>query len=140
MITSSCKIKRDLRNRRHLSIRKHVSGTPERPRLVVFRSLKNIYGQIIDDTQGVTLVSMSTIAKDIGSLAGKKKTEQSYEVGVKLGEKALAAGITKVTFDRAGYKYHGRVKALAEGARKGFASRRQGSLRRPGLFSRNMDN
>ena len=118
MITSSCKIKRDLRNRRHLSIRKRVSGTPERPRLVVFRSLKNIYGQIIDDTQGVTLVSMSTIAKDIGSLAAKKKTEHSYEVGVKLGEKALAAGITKVTFDRAGYKYHGRVKALAEGARK----------------------
>ena len=118
MITSSCKIKRDLRNRRHLSIRKRVSGTPERPRLVVFRSLKNIYGQIIDDTQGITLVSMSTIAKDIGSLTGKKKTEQSYEVGVKLGEKALAAGITKVTFDRAGYKYHGRVKALAEGARK----------------------
>ena len=118
MITSSCKIKRDLRNRRHLSIRKRVSGTPERPRLVVFRSLKNIYGQIIDDTQGVTLVSMSTIANDIGSLAGKKKTTQSYEVGVKLGEKALAAGITKVTFDRAGYKYHGRVKALAEGARK----------------------
>ena len=118
MITSSCKIKKDLRNRRHLSIRKHVKGTPERPRLVVYRSLKNIYGQIIDDTQGVTLVSMSTIAKDIGSLAGKKKTEQSHEVGVKLGEKALAAGIIKVTFDRAGFKYHGRVKALAEGARK----------------------
>jgi large subunit ribosomal protein L18 len=61
---------------------------------------------------------MSTIAKDMGTLTGKKKTEQSYEVGVKLGEKALAAGIKKVAFDRSGYKYHGRIKALAEGARK----------------------
>ena len=96
MITSSCKIKRDLRNRRHLSIRKRVSGTPERPRLVVFRSLKNIYGQIIDDTQGVTLVSMSTIAKDIGSLTGKKKTEQSYEVGVNLVKKHLLQELQKL--------------------------------------------
>ncbi|HNW24427.1 MAG TPA: 50S ribosomal protein L18 [Candidatus Cloacimonas sp.] len=118
MITSSCKIKNALRTRRHLSIRKNLSGSAERPRLVVFRSLRNIYAQIIDDTKGVTLVSMSTIAKDSGSLEGMKKTAQSFEVGVKLGEKALAAGITKVAFDRAGYKYHGRVKALADGARK----------------------
>lgn len=118
MITPSCKIKKDLRKRRHLAIRKKVSGTSERPRLVVFRSLKHIYAQIIDDTKGETLISMSTIAKDMGPLTGKKKTEQSYEVGVKLGEKALAAGINKVAFDRSGYKYHGRIKALAEGARK----------------------
>ncbi|NLM90316.1 MAG: 50S ribosomal protein L18 [Candidatus Cloacimonetes bacterium] len=118
MITPSCKIKKDLRKRRHLAIRKKVSGTSERPRLVVFRSLKHIYAQVIDDTKGETLISMSTIAKDMGTLTGKKKTEQSYEVGVKLGEKALAAGIKKVAFDRSGYKYHGRIKALAEGARK----------------------
>ncbi len=118
MLTPSCKIKNDLRKRRHFSIRKRVSGTSERPRLVVFRSLKHIYAQVIDDTKGETLISMSTIAKDMGTLTGKKKTEQSYEVGVKLGEKALAAGIKKVAFDRSGYKYHGRIKALAEGARK----------------------
>jgi large subunit ribosomal protein L18 len=85
---------------------------------VVFRSLKNIYAQIIDDTRGLTLVSMSTIAKDTSLTEGSKKTAQSFEVGMKLGEKALAAGITKIAFDRAGYKYHGRVKALADGARK----------------------
>lgn len=118
MIKSSNTIKTALRNRRRAAIRKHLKGTTERPRLVVFRSLKNIYAQIIDDSKGTTLVSMSTRGKDIGSLEGKKKTEQSFEVGLKLGEKALAAGIAKVAFDRAGYKYHGRVKALADGARK----------------------
>lgn len=118
MIKSTCKIKTALRTRRRAAIRKRLSGTAERPRLVVFRSLKNIYAQIIDDTRGVTLVSMSTIAKDANNLEGTKKTAQSFEVGVKLGEKALAAGITKIAFDRAGYKYHGRVKALADGARK----------------------
>lgn len=118
MITPSCKLKKDLRKRRHLALRKRLSGTPDRPRLVVYRSLKHIYAQIIDDTKGVTLISLSTIAKDMDSLDGKKKAEQSYEVGLKLGEKALAAGIKKVAFDRGGYMYHGRVKALAEGARK----------------------
>jgi len=112
------KTKTALRARRRAAIRKRLSGTAERPRLVVFRSLKNIYAQIIDDVRGVTLVSMSTIAKDISKAEGMKKTAQSFEVGVKLGEKALAAGITKIAFDRAGYKYHGRVKALADGARK----------------------
>lgn len=107
-----------LRTRRRAAIRKRLSGTAERPRLVVFRSLNHIYAQIIDDVIGKTLVSMSTIAKDMSKTDGKKKTEQSFEVGQKLGEKALAAGITKIAFDRAGYKYHGRVKALAEGARK----------------------
>lgn len=118
MIKSMTKTKTALRARRRAAIRKRLSGTAERPRLVVFRSLKNIYAQIIDDVRGVTLVSMSTIAKDISKAEGMKKTAQSFEVGVKLGEKALAAGITKIAFDRAGYKYHGRVKALADGARK----------------------
>lgn len=118
MIKASSQIKTALRTRRRAAIRKRLSGTSERPRLVVFRSLKNIYAQIIDDVRGVTLVSMSTIAKDMSSADGMKKTEKSFEVGVKLGEKAIAAGITKIAFDRAGYKYHGRVKALADGARK----------------------
>ncbi len=107
-----------LRSRRRAAIRKHLKGTAERPRLAVFRSLKGIYAQIIDDVKGVTLASMSTISKEIELEKGLKKTEKSFQVGLKLGEKALAAGITKVAFDRAGYKYHGRVKALADGARK----------------------
>jgi large subunit ribosomal protein L18 len=118
MIKYTCITKTALRIRRRAAIRKRLSGTADRPRLVVFRSLKNIYAQIIDDTRGVTLVSMSTIAKDTSPQEGSKKTAQSFEVGLKLGEKALAAGITKIAFDRAGYKYHGRVKALADGARK----------------------
>ena len=107
-----------LRTRRRAAIRKHLAGTAERPRLAVFRSLNGIYAQIIDDDKGVTLASMSTISKEIELEKGLKKTEKSFQVGLKLGEKALAAGITKVAFDRAGYKYHGRVKALADGARK----------------------
>jgi large subunit ribosomal protein L18 len=109
--------KRLSRTRRHFHIRNRVSGTPERPRLVVFRSLKNIYAQIIDDTCGKTMMSLSTLSKGF-DLEGKKKTEKSFETGKKLGELALAKGITKVTFDRGGYLYHGRVKAVADGARK----------------------
>lgn len=107
-----------LRARRRAAIRKRLSGSPERPRLVVFRSLNHIYAQVIDDTTGKTLVSMSDKAKGFSAEAGMKKTERSALVGQKLGEAALAAGITKVAFDRAGYKFHGRVKALADGARK----------------------
>lgn len=118
MIKHSSIKKNTLRQRRKAAIRKRLSGTTQRPRLVVFRSLKNIYAQIIDDTKGITLVSMSTIAKDVEMEKGTKKTEQSFQIGLKLGEKALAAGITTVAFDRAGYKYHGRVKAVADGARK----------------------
>jgi large subunit ribosomal protein L18 len=117
MIKHSALKKNVLRKRRRAAIRKRLSGTTQRPRLVVFRSLNNIYAQIIDDTKGVTLVSSSTIAKDI-ELEKGKKTAQSFQIGLKLGEKAIAAGITTVAFDRAGYKYHGRVKALADGARK----------------------
>lgn len=106
------------RKRRHHHIRNRVFGTPERPRLVVYRSLKNIYAQIIDDTKGNTIVSTSSIAKDIELAEDMKKTGKSFEIGKKLGELALEKGITKVAFDRGGYLYHGRVKALAEGARK----------------------
>ena len=118
MITPSNIAKHALRNRRRAAIRKKLRGTTERPRLVVFRSLKHIYAQIIDDSTGRTLTSASSRRKDIELEKGIKKTEQGFEVGKKLGEKAIAAGISKIAFDRAGYKYHGRVKALAEGARK----------------------
>jgi len=119
MVKESYVIKNKKRNRRIAAIRNKLRGTATRPRLVVFRSLKHIYAQIVDDDKGCTLCSLSTLSKDFKSATGKtKKTEISYEVGLKLGEKALANGITQVAFDRAGYKYHGRVKALAEGARK----------------------
>ena len=107
-----------MRSRRRAAIRKRVSGTTQRPRLAVFRSLKHIYAQIIDDTSGKTLVSMSSKAKGFEANGAKTKCEISAVVGEKLGEKAIAAGIQTVAFDRAGYKYHGRVKALADGARK----------------------
>jgi large subunit ribosomal protein L18 len=118
MITPSNIAKHALRSRRRAAIRKKLRGTTERPRLVVFRSLKHIYAQIIDDTTGQTLMSASSRSKDLELAPSGKKTQQGFEVGKKLGEKAIAAGISKIAFDRAGYKYHGRVKALAEGARK----------------------
>jgi len=107
-----------LRSRRRAAIRKRLTGTQARPRLAVFRSNKHIYAQIIDDSTGKTLASMSDKAKAFSAEAGLKKVDRAMLVGQKLGETALAAGITKVAFDRAGYKYHGRVKALADGARK----------------------
>ena len=106
------------RKRRVKAIRKKLSGTSLKPRLVVFRSINHIYAQIIDDTMGHTLVAMSTKAKDV-IFEGKTKTEKSREVGMKLAEKALTAGINEICFDRAGFKYHGRIKALAEAAREG---------------------
>jgi len=111
-------IKKQARERRVLAIRKKLSGTAERPRLVVFRSLNHIYAQIINDELGHTIVSMSTKAKG-ETFAGKTKTEKSREVGLKLAKKAIASGLADVCFDRAGFKYHGRIKALAEGAREG---------------------
>ncbi len=112
------KIKHRLRVKRH--IRKKIHGTPDRPRLSVFRSNKHIYAQIIDDEAGHTLVAASTRSKELaGKLEGKTKIEQAQLVGQLLAEKALKANIEQVVFDRNGYKYHGRVKALAEGARKG---------------------
>jgi large subunit ribosomal protein L18 len=106
------------RQRRHRRVRVQVRGTPERPRLNVFRSLRHIYAQIVDDTVGRTLVSACTLDAELrGELGELKKTEQAKRVGEMLGKRALEKGVKRVVFDRAGYKYHGRVKALAEGAR-----------------------
>jgi large subunit ribosomal protein L18 len=108
------------RERRHLRVRQKVAGTQERPRLTVYRSLANMYGQIIDDMEGKTLVSVSTLSPEFKAALKKRGNKQAAAaVGAKLAEKALAAGIKNVTFDRGGYKYHGRVKALADAARKG---------------------
>jgi len=107
------------RDRRHAHIRKRVSGTSGRPRLNVFRSLNHIYAQVIDDSAGVTLASASTIDREVReAIAGLKKTEQAGVVGKVVAERALAKGVRQVVFDRGGYKYHGRVSALAEAARK----------------------
>ena len=105
------------RLRRHKRVRGKISGTPERPRLDVFRSNMHIYAQIIDDEQGVTLVSASTMDKDFNGNGGN--VEAAAEIGKKIAAKALEKGITEVVFDRGGYVYHGRVKALADGAREG---------------------
>lgn len=93
-------------------------GDPARPRLAVFRSLRHIYAQVIDDFQGATLVSVSTLDKEAGPIRAKKRPETAEWVGRRIAEKAQEKGIKKVCFDRAGYRYHGRVKALAEAARK----------------------
>lgn len=111
---------RKARQRRHRRIRMKISGTSEVPRLNVFRSVEHIYAQVIDDVAGRTLVSASTLDKQLASdLDGKDKKEQSAVVGKAVAERALAAGIKQVVFDRGGYLYHGRVKALADGAREG---------------------
>ena len=109
-----------MRNVRHRRVRKKVSGSPEQPRLCVFRSLRSIYAQIIDDTGGNTLVAASSqeAAREAGA-AIHPKTAVSTAVGALLAQRALAQGISRVVFDRGGYKYHGRVKALAEAAREG---------------------
>jgi large subunit ribosomal protein L18 len=105
---------------RHARVRRKVTGTAERPRLAVFRSLKQVYAQVIDDTRGVTLTAASSIEPAIkGRENGRTKTETSGLVGSLIAERARDKGVTTVTFDRAGYKYHGRVKSLAEAARKG---------------------
>ncbi|MDI6715029.1 MAG: 50S ribosomal protein L18 [Thermodesulfovibrio sp.] len=111
--------KRELKKRRHLRIRKKVYGTPERPRLCVYKSLNHIYTQIIDDTKGHTLVSASTLDKEFRELPGNKSNKEfAKKVGELIAERALKAGITKIVFDRAGYKYHGCIKALADAARE----------------------
>jgi large subunit ribosomal protein L18 len=107
------------RKRRHLRVRARVIGTAVRPRLCVFRSLKNIHAQVIDDSTGQTLVAASSLDTDLKSkIAGKKKIEVAEQVGSLIAQRALDKGIKKLAFDRGGYKYHGRVKALAEAARK----------------------
>jgi large subunit ribosomal protein L18 len=107
------KTRSGLRTRRHIRVRAKVKGTEERPRLVVFRSDKHIQAQLINDDTQRTLMTVTD-----ASFSGKK-SEKSVEVGKKIAEKAKAAGISKVVFDRAGYQYHGRVKAVADGAREG---------------------
>ena len=108
------------RLRRQKRVRVRVRGTAERPRLNVFRSLVHIYAQVIDDGRGVTLASASTIDTHLrDQLVGKKKSEQARLVGLLLAERARAQGVQRVVFDRGGFKYHGRVKALADGAREG---------------------
>lgn len=115
---ASPKTKTARRLRIKKGIRKSITGTTERPRLSVFRSNTAIYAQIVDDVQGKTLASCSSRIKEVTSQPATK-TEQSHQVGKLLAEKAKAAGIEHVVFDRNGYKYHGRIKALAEGAREG---------------------
>jgi len=106
------------RKRRHARIRKKMFGTPQMPRLVIFRSMKNIEGQIVDDVKGVTLIGMSSLPKEVDK-KDKKKMEVSKLVGQQLAKKAKKKGIERIVFDRNGYLYHGRVKAFAEGAREG---------------------
>jgi large subunit ribosomal protein L18 len=114
------KQRRERRERRHRRVRKKVVGTTERPRLVVFRSLKNIEAQVVDDTKGVTLFGISTLAADVKNEGGElSKADRGRLAGKLIAQRAKEAGVTRVVFDRGGYLYHGRVKAFAEGAREG---------------------
>jgi large subunit ribosomal protein L18 len=107
------------RERRHQRIRKKVLGTPERPRLSVYRSLNHVYAQIIDDTKGNTIVAASTLEKELSALKGHKgNVGMAKKVGELIAQRALGKGLKKVVFDRGGYMYHGRVKALADSARE----------------------
>ena len=116
----SKKDKNQIRKVRHLRVRKKVSGTAERPRLCVYRSLSGIYAQLIDDTKGVTLAAASTQEKELkAKVAEMTKTEAAKEIGKTIAERAIAKGCKAVIFDRGGFIYTGRVAALAEGAREG---------------------
>lgn len=119
-MASENKSRSEARVRRHARVRKNISGTAECPRLNIFRSTNQIYAQVIDDVAGHTLVSASTIDGELRSqLEGKKRLEQARLIGKAVAERAKAKGIETVAFDRGGYKYIGRVKALADGAREG---------------------
>src|SRR4051794_14451883 len=110
----------EARQKRHRRIRSRLQGTPERPRLAVYRSLKHMYAQVIDDSRGHTLASASTVDPALrGELASLSKTEEAVRVGRLIAERAKAAGVSQVVFDRAGYLYHGRVQKLADAAREG---------------------
>ena len=112
---------REARLRRHSRVREKVSGTKDQPRLCVFRSLQHIYAQVVDDAEGKTLVAASTLDAEIAKDTNKKKnkTGQAEMVGTLLAKRAIDKKIKQVAFDRGGFKYHGRIKALAEAARKG---------------------
>jgi large subunit ribosomal protein L18 len=112
------KTRREQRYRRQLRVRRKVEGTAERPRLVVFRSLKHAYAQLVDDATGKVLLGVSDASEGI-AVEGTGKVARAKAVGTLLAAKAKAAGVTKVVFDRAGYRYHGRVQAIADGARAG---------------------
>jgi large subunit ribosomal protein L18 len=117
---SIAKERRESRLTRHQRVRRRMDGSAARPRLCVFRSHAHMHVQIVDDDRGVSLVGASTLSPELkAALAGKKKSEKSREVGKLIAARALAKGIKQVRFDRGGYIYHGRVKALAEGAREG---------------------
>ena len=116
------KTRRIQRERRHRRIRKKIWGTAERPRLVVYRSLRNMEGQLVDDDAGLTMLGISTLdpsLRDFEPEGDSRKTEQAFAAGKLLAERALERGVEAVIFDRGGYQYHGRVKAFAEGAREG---------------------
>ena len=116
------KSRRLQRKRRHYRVRNKVEGTAERPRLVVYRSLRNIEGQIVDDAGGRTLIGLSTLSSELRDFTAEgqnRRVEQAFAAGKALAEKAKSQGIDAVVFDRGGYKYHGRVKAFADGAREG---------------------
>ncbi len=114
------KTAQEARKRRHYRVRNKVSGTVARPRLSVFRSSQHIYAQVIDDERGHTVAAASSLEPEVRKqLTGKTKTAQAELVGTTLAERAKAAGITAVVFDRGGFRYHGRVKAVADGARSG---------------------
>jgi large subunit ribosomal protein L18 len=107
------------RIKRHARVRAKVEGTSDRPRLSVFRSLNHIYAQVIDDSKGVTLAAASTVDPEItGNLEGKAKKSQAELVGLAIAKRAIEKGVQQVVFDRGGYKYNGRVQALADAARK----------------------
>jgi len=110
---------REARIKRHYRVRAKIAGTADRPRLAVFRSLNHIYAQVIDDNKGVTLVSASTVDPEVvAGLEGKVKKSQAEVVGQTVAKRAMEKGVTEVVFDRGGYKYTGRVQALADAARK----------------------
>ena len=110
---------REARTRRHIRVRKKVTGTSARPRLCVYRSLRYIYAQVVDDSAGHTIVSASSVDPEVRTqVNGKTKTESAEIIGALVAKRALSKGVNKVVFDRGGYKYHGRVKVLADAARK----------------------
>lgn len=111
--------KKAVRQKKHLRVRKKISGTPDCPRLAVYRSLQHIYAQIIDDTQGLTLLSASTLESPLkGTMDNTGNIEAAKKVGLEIGKKAIEKGLTQVVFDRGGNLYHGRIQALADGARE----------------------
>lgn len=112
--------RKKVQDKKHLRIRNKITGTPERPRLSVFRSNKNIYAQLIDDTNGTTIAASSTLEANIKSDIGSKNdVEAAKKVGQLLAKKAMEKGVKRVVFDRSGYVYHGKIAALADGAREG---------------------